>query len=164
MTENILVHAYGTSVEALERALVSWKREGSNSKLACEIEEALLLCSHWPDNAEDICRAVWRRVVAHQIDDFDKAGELVLGHFDNMLKTGEELCALVHDRVREGCSIKGAAELENLMEKLNRMRQKFVDTWPWFNEALIEEAKAEYARGEYQTVREILDELQGKNP
>ena len=65
---------------------------------------------------------------------------------------------------RKGCRIDDDAVLDKLREELAHMRQDFDNRWPWINESIIAEARADHARGDYQTVEEILRELQGPNP
>jgi hypothetical protein len=70
----------------------------------------------------------------------------------------------VEKHERQGPAIRRSGELLAALERLQHMRQQFMDGWLWITPEIIQEAREEYARGEYQTVREILDELQGKNP
>ena len=52
-----------------------------------------------------------------------------------------------------------ADELATVLEEIRHLRQRYEEHWPWINQAIVQEAQVEIARGEYQTVEEILNEM-----
>ena len=60
--------------------------------------------------------------------------------------------------------IRRATELKQALEALKQTRVEFEKNWPWINEDVLAESREEYARGDFESVAEILDELQGHRP
>lgn len=164
MTENLLLHVYRNNVDSLKEAVSSWRGEPDGARLVSELRDALRLCRSWPEEMRQLDRSLWKRGAANQIDDYQQTGEQVLDLFDRRLDALARLRDQATELERQRHHIEEAAELDQLREELSRMRQDFVDHWLWITEAIMEESRAEYARGDYQTVEEILRELQGPRP
>jgi hypothetical protein len=164
MSDSILWRIRRDGVQTLEEAVQAWAGAHLDARMAGELQDALRLCQRWPDEFEDVCDSLWRRAGTNEIEDYQHAGEGFLELVDRALQTLQLLAAKVQEFEGQGTAVAGAAGLRNVQDKLRRFRQQFLESWLWMSEAIREEARAEYARGDYRTVEEILDGLQGPNP
>ena len=163
MSDPTLMRLRRGMVQLVEDVLRSWPAERLDAKLAQDVAEALRVCRSWPEELEEVADSLWRRAAANQIDDSQQAGERVLDLVEHAVKALEQLALKVQDFERQGRPILEGKELPTVTDRLRRFRQQFQESWPWWNAAIVQEALAEYARGEAQSAREILDELQGKH-
>lgn len=163
MSESILFRIQRDSVHTLAETVRSWTEQPVNSTRAGEVEEVLRVCLRWPEAFAELWETLWRKAVANQIDDYQQTGEQLLDLLDRALSVLNPLTDQVRDQERQGRRLRGAAQLDPAREELRRLRQHYQERWPWLNETIIQEALAEYARGEAHSVRELLDELQGKS-
>lgn len=164
MTESILLDVQRGVVHTIQQAVRSWNGEQHHARFAHHVTEVVSVCLRWPDELAKAIQTLWKAAVANLLDDHQKTGEQVLDLFDNGLRLLKVLLEKTNELERNGLSVPNATELPGTIEKMSLMRQDFVDRWLWVNDEILQEAKAEYARGEFQTVREIMDELQGKTP
>lgn len=165
MTESILVRIRRNSVQALAEAVQAWPTDQFDGDRADDVREAIRACRSWPDEFTDILDSIWLRMRAHLSDmNFQETGEWLLGLIDQALQTLDRLNHLAQGFAQRGQTIPRAAQLGEIAEKLRRFRQQFRENWFWVDDGTLEESRAEYERGDYQTVQEILNELQGKTP
>lgn len=164
MTENILLDIRRGVLETAERAIRSWKTEQRTAGLARRVEELLSVCLRWPQENEEAIRRLWKRAAAGLIEDFQKTGQQVLDLFDDDLTVLASLRETIRLLEEDGHPIQDSTKLGGALDELRRMREHFVERWLWISEEMIEEARAEYGRDEYQSIREILDGIPGSNP
>lgn len=160
MSDTILLRIRRGTVQTLAEAVQTWAGRPLDAEQARDVRDALRICRSWPDELQDACESLWRRASANQVEDYQKAGELFLELVDQAGRTLETLGQRTQDFERQGRALPGVAEVKGIKDKLGRFRQQFVDSWPWVTEAVVQEALAEYARGDSRTVEEILEELE----
>jgi hypothetical protein len=167
MVSSILLEVQRRVAETVRDAAGSWKEElasemgGEDGPLAREVADAVRLAHTWPETLRQGVEAQWNRADADQIEDYQAAGEAILKTFEETLQA----VAGLHLVLQTSLSGRPAEEPEDIFRILNdisRMKDEFVAEWPWINERLIAEARAEYAGGGFRSIEEILDELQGK--
>lgn len=164
MSESVLLRIHRGSVQALAEVVQSWTNPGVRATLAREVEEAVRLCLRWPEEFQELWESLWRRAAASEIEDYQATGEQFVNHLDHALRILDTVRERIREQQQQGRALASAAKLETVHAELHRLRHHAQERWPWINETIIQEALAEYERGEYRSVREILDELQGTSP
>ena len=164
MADTILYRIRCVDVQLLEEVLLSWQTNGRDDQVDHELEEALRVCLGLPANIREVLDATWRRLVAYQVEDTQKTGERLRELFERGLKVMVGVREQASAREHASRPVQRLGDLDEAIEKLKRLNHEFVEGWPWIDEKIIQEAREEYDRGEFQTVREILDEIQGTNP
>lgn len=171
MADSILLETQRRVAETVRAAAGSWESVRPNSPpagqsrhLSRELAEAMRLTRSWPQALRDATEAQWLRADAGEIEDYQTAGEATLRTFEETVQALLRVQVSAEVSARQGPPIEGKEELDRTLEEVLRLRDEFVAGWPWVNEQLIAEARAEYARGEFRSVEEILDELQGQGP
>ena len=79
---------------------------------------------------------LWDLVKARRVDDLQQVGETILAGLDAAIQT---VAVLAKNSVEPLAGV--GAELEQI-------RREHLDTWPWFRQEDLDQARAEAARGE----------------
>jgi hypothetical protein len=164
MRESLLYRACSNVTQLLIDKVPTWANGGGNGVSTEETTDALVLVLAWPGQLRQLAESLWKQAVHGQVDHFQVAGQDFLKLADDQIRVIEELQRVVVKREQEGAHIRRAAELKQALEALTQTRTEFEKNWPWINADVLAESRAEYARGEFQSVAEILDELQGSRP
>jgi hypothetical protein len=164
MVESLLFRACNDLTQFLAHNVGAWGNGGRTEPTAQDITDVLPLVLAWPAQIRQLVDSLWKRAVNHEVEDFQTDGESVLRLVDDQIHITEGLRSAIVRFEKQGATIRRGAELEGVLEELKRIRADFAAGWPEINEEILAESREEYERGEYQSAREILDELQGKNP
>ena len=162
MADSILLEAQRKVAETVRVAADAWVP--APPAPSRELKEALRLTRSWPQSLREATEAQWLRADAGEIGDYQAAGEATLRTFAETVLALTGVQASLAASARQGRPIEGDEELERTLQEVLRLRDEFVAEWPWVDDRMIAEARAEYARGEFRSVEEILDELQGQRP
>src|SRR5262245_53456781 len=164
MSEQILIRAHCEQLALLEAAVASWKQEERTPWQGREVNDALRLGRHWPEMLRAIEAARWRKAVDKQIDDFNAAGQEAQSYFDRSLALYDSLMELAREHRNLDHRTFDEDQLNGIREEIRLAGKEFVERWPWFTEEMVREAMEDYARGDYISVTEWLNELQGNHP
>ena len=149
----------------MEEAVAAWKAEQPNGVQPREIGYLVKECLALPEELRRTYAAIFECAKAHELDDYHETGKAFQAQCNETLHLMNSVREWAHKLEGSGQKIAGAAELDAVTEELERKSQEVFERWPWLPTAEeVAEAHAAIARGEYQTVEEILNELRSKNP
>lgn len=164
MSDSALLSIQKCNVQSVRDLAETWPSKAVDVDTALEVQDAVRASRIWPDALEDVLDSLWWRIKEGRLDNIQESGERLLALVDQCLRVVELVGRRVQAFDRQGRSIRGSALLPNTEERLCSFRKKLEDTWPWITEEILAESRAEYERGEYQSVQEILDELHSSRP
>ena len=164
MADTVLYRIQSGVVQLIEEAVSSWKEGGRDGELLHELQGLVGLCLTMPDRLKEVWDLSCRRSGFWPASEHQENGEHLRALFDRAVIAIESLRDLARQFEQQGHPIRRSEELEQALERLKDLRQRFVDSWLWITPEIMQESREEYARGDCQTVQEILDELQSKNP
>lgn len=150
----------------VDELVEAWQRDHQQAMFAHEVDE---LCAE----SNEVCRLcanMWSQLREQLFDckvqDVDKTGRMALEAIEKALHGARRVLGLIADAGKLGFEINGAADLEEQVRNLEGIREKLLRKWPFYDHKMMEmsrESLADYARGDYQTVEEILHALQSGN-
>jgi hypothetical protein len=164
MVESLLYHACRSNTQLLTDRVAAWSNGGAPTATPQDAADALTLVLSWPAQVRQLAESLWKEAAAGKAGPLQETGESFLKLVDEQLTAVEKLQRVVEEQVRQGARLRRAADLGTVLAELRTVRERFAADWPWINEDIVAESRQEYDRGDFQTVAEILDELQGKNP
>ncbi|MBL8795041.1 MAG: hypothetical protein JNM56_14120 [Planctomycetia bacterium] len=164
MTDSLLFRLQCGKSRAIEEVVEAWKAEHAGAMAARDVEELVRECLRLPDEMRRIYREIFDRFTSGNIEGYHDIGKALQAQFEGNLRFMDSVRDMARRQTAAGHTIEGAAELERVLEDIRPKVQEIFERWPWMpTEEEVAEAKAEIARGNYQTVDEILDELRRKN-
>lgn len=126
-----------------------------------DLADLIEICASFPQDARQAWDAQVRRAAAQQIEDYQQAGEALLRFIEDQLRLLGSVERLARAVADEGVPTLGTAQLGKTRTDLEELRWFIRDRWAWPPTAEErEEARAAYGRGEFQSVQEVLRELQ----
>jgi hypothetical protein len=162
MTENLLVDIFGGRVQAFEGTVAPLRGLLPEDPLAEDVEEVVkTISADWPVAARQMWNWTLDRLIAGQISDTQAAGAALQGVLDGAVRVLGDFHRWVESLNRNGLSIGHVEDLGRAVGELRELRAYVVTHWPWLDKADIEEAEADYARGDYLPLDEAFAEIAG---
>lgn len=149
----------------IEDVVCAWMSDHHEAMGVRDVEDVIELCLSLRDILISLNKDAWEQLLANKLRNVIQAGDILQKTVVQVLTTLES----VHDEGVQGARQKGyevdnADRLDEAIEQVRRLKQDFEARWPFFDQRQLGESRANIARGEYQTVEEILGELQGHHP
>ena len=165
MSETMLFRIRQGQIKALKETVELWRAEHKAAMAVRDVEDVIETCLELPESMRRLWNATFARIAANEIEDLQETGETLLAHFNGTLGFLEHVQGLARDFADKGHRVEGADELDRATEQLRQLRHGIFKHWPWLpTPEEVEEGQAAMARGDSQTVEEILHELQNRNP
>jgi hypothetical protein len=141
-----------------------WKRDHQEAMKVRDVEDLVRECLGAHDLLTDLYQEAWHLLLHNELTDVQAEGRFL----ELLLHRAERTWITIQERIHwaqgQGYSIDRSAELDQAIESGQRMSRTVSQRWPFIDPQQIEQARAELTRGEFQTVEEILGELQAQNP
>jgi hypothetical protein len=154
---------YRGKLRTVEDAVEAWKAEHDDAMGVRMFEDVVRECLAAHTLFRDMQKERWEKLFAGKISEVQTTGENLIKTFETSLLVYSlvEECLL---RVkRAGFRVNGEEEFEKAFPELRSAAADFKSRWPFVDLKQIEESRAAFARGESQSVEEILGELQGSD-
>jgi hypothetical protein len=126
-----------------------------------ELDRLVALCLTAPAEMVQLYDSAWDQAVSGQIDDFQQYGTDLLAVLDATQHNLDIVRGWVRGAESTGQTVGRATDLKRAAEELVALRREIEDRWPWINEQIIAEAKAELARGEFLELDEAFAQIAG---
>ncbi len=149
MNEVLLLERCRMESKLLDQFAAGWNN-GAEAIPALELKQVVRLCKDLPAHFRQAQDALWDRIMAGLVDDFQKTGEEFLAALDEALG----LLRKVAGQAQNGT-------LGAVLAELEQMRQEHQERWPWFTQKDLDEARAEAARGETLELTDAFAEIAG---
>lgn len=147
----------------VEDLIEPWKADHEYAMRVYDLEDAIRSCLRVVPIIEGWRNALRSDLHGRKLPDPDRAGREFLKAIKATLGLFQDLREAV-TRAEVSCSVEGSQELVQAESNLKRIAQEFSARWPLIDPKRWAESEAAYQRGEYQSVEEILNELQGGSP
>jgi len=104
-------------------------------------------------------RGAWDRLLGNQLKNVQQAGEMLRAVFEVALLILPKVGDCILGAERKGYTVAKTAEFEQAMKDLRHMNQHLLDQWPAIDAKQVEESRAAFARGEFQSAEDVVREL-----
>jgi hypothetical protein len=164
MFETMLFRIRQGQIRALKETVERWQAEHKEAMAVRDVEDVIETCLELPESMRRLWNATFDRIAANEIVDLQDTGETLLAHFTGTLSFLEHVQGLARGFAGKGHRVEGADKLDRCLEQLRQLQHGIFEYWPWLpTPEQVAEAEAAIARGDSQTVEEILHELQNRN-
>ncbi len=158
---------YPASVRArnryVEDLIEPWKADHEYAMSVYDLRDAIQSCLRVVPIIEGWRKALRSDLHGRKLSDPDRAGREFLKAIKVTLGLFQELHEAV-SKAEQSCPVEGSQELAQAESKLKTIGDEFRAHWPFIEPKRWAESAAAYQSGEYQSVEEILNELQGGSP
>lgn len=166
MAESLLVRIRQGTARVIEDSLAERATANRFEEMAREAEVAIAECLDIPVSAralwQSIGRSIYRMVERKEIVDWVYYGEWLQKIFDSSLSVFLALRQWVRKAEEVGQGVSNAAQVEEAIADLTRLRSEALDNWPWPpTPEEVAEAVAEYERGDSLPLDEAFAEIAG---
>jgi len=162
MTETIHYRIQRSKAQAIVEAVEAWKANHATAPMR-DAADLVRECLAFQEEMRRTYAAMFDRAAAGEIDDFQGTGEALRDLFGEILNSMRAVRDSVCQLDMSGQKVARAEELSAMIAELERKTGEIFERWPWLPTAEeVAEARAAVERGDFQTVEEILHELQSK--
>jgi hypothetical protein len=165
MFMSVFVDHYLSRTRAAEHLVEDWKNKHDQAMFAMDVEEMVRECV----NLDALCRHAWKTLWqlirrdpnGAAVDEAKEPIQEALAKTQQVLHSVE---GLVAEAKGKGLTISSAEELLGVARTVREISAKVKIVYPNPNWEQIRISQAEFERGEYQTIEELLREVQGERP
>lgn len=161
MSESILFRLYRGQVRALAETVEAWKAEHREAMIARDVEDMVRVCLDFPAMLTRIYGSAWDRIRANELEDYMKTGEALQDLVRDTTELLHSIRVLAHGFVEAGHSLEGTSQLEDVLARLEDLRQEINRCWPWFSQEEIDAGRADQARGEFLDLDKAFAQIAG---
>jgi hypothetical protein len=148
------------ALEALAKEIEAWKFHHIEALEAGDVADWVNECLRIKDEVGEVIRRAQRRLFTNEVRDIPKLGRLVARFLTAALNVYRSTKEGVDLFVGQGHAIDKGNELEQALKEIADLKIRFIKSWPRVDRKIWNQTEAEYARGDYQSAGDILDELQ----
>ncbi len=159
MTSRIQVRA-----EYARRLVESWKKDHDDAMRVFDLEDAIATCLTVPPLARACSKALFDDLFALRVKDTETLGRDFLTQVDETLATFRTIQNLAKAATQCDRATGSLLRLEDAICSLEQIRTHFKENWPFIDLTTVEASRKDLAAGKYQTLEQVLDELQAEHP
>lgn len=164
MSRSLLLRINRDKALAIKDAVDSWRADHADAMMARDCEEVVRECLRFPDEMRDLWRSIWTRAEQNRIENFQEEGEELQDLFDRLLKLVARVQRWASRIEANGYRVENAAALDETVRQVQAMKEQIFAHWPGIDGTRVEEALAEYRRGEHWSPEDLLHGLQDSHP
>ncbi len=149
MSESLLLDRCQLESRLVSQATATWDN-GVQNIPEFERKQVLLLCRELPGHLRQAQNALWDKIKARQVFDFQRVGEEFLAVVEESIALTRKLA----DRFQNGA-------LGAVLTELEQLQTEHQERWPWFSQKDVDEAREASARGETMELTDAFAQIAG---
>jgi hypothetical protein len=153
-----------TQVRLLEDAIDDWKPDHDCAMMVRDIEDFIRVGIFAAEMLELWFLDLWRNAAKGLIGNPHAEGDTLLRTIDSARNLMIRSRSWIEWAESKGYSVDKRDQLDTTVQKLEALKNDLLARWPMVDEEQIGRAQEEFRKGEFQSVEDILRELQGANP
>ncbi len=163
MTQASLIDFCGSQARLVGDLIEPWKRQHDLSSLAQALETAIPSLIRGCELLEETFPIIRNSLVHGRLPSVLEAGTKYYENYTGWIEDIEVLKSEADEAIRDGFAISGFDRLEMAIDRYRRFLKEEVELLPRIDPEMLARSTAEYERGEFQSVREVIDELRNRS-
>jgi hypothetical protein len=156
-TKNAILRGH---VRTIEDAVETWNAYQDEIEKVRTIEDVVRVCLFLYNHLSEWQKETWERAFANKIKNIQETGETFRRAYSITKYVFAEVAKGIRWAENENYSVDSAAEFERAARDIDALSNDLENHWPFISPDDIKDGLAEAARGEGQSVEDIIRELQ----
>jgi hypothetical protein len=162
---SVFVDHYLSRTRAAEHLVEDWKKAHDEAMFAMDVEGMVRECVDLGALCQHAWKSLWELIRRDPngiaVDEVEKSIKEALSKTLGLLRSVE---GLVAEAKGKGFAIPNADALASTGQAVREISAKVDVVYPQVNEEQIRISREQFERGEYQTIEELIREVQGECP
>jgi hypothetical protein len=142
----------------------AWLSNHNDATQAHAAEEMVGECLELHELLKHGWDQIYESLFNEEIDDLDGSYEAISGAVARAIQATNQALKMAKLATDRGFKIEKVTELADRVPKLEELRLEIETNWPKVDEQMMAESGAEYAKGNWKYVEELLRDAQGYGP